>query len=295
MTLHALLLFAQLAAPASTPVAAPTLGYTLIDQQMYTISGLPGAAAAAALPGLPPISSLICASHAPAAIALPAAPDAKPILVTPTHHLDLPVTGVVAAAALSPTAQYALLFTSTGLNRITLAADLAANTLTLPEPVSAQLTLTVSDLGAILVTTPTDLYYWPDVSAQPLHLAQALTSPRFAPRSNFIAALSTGPALILMDPATGLTIQTLASERDGLTTPTAIEFGSDNSIWITQASPAALLHVRLTTRSVEPQTLSVPALRALSTGVFLADSLHIVDTNRPTPAILLLPTVPTAK
>ncbi len=291
MTIHTLLLFAQLAAPASTPVTTPTLGYTLVDHQIYAISGLPGAAAAAAFSGLPLISSLICASHAPAAIALPAAPDAKPILITPTHRLDLPVTGVVAAAALSPTAQYALLFTSTGLNRITLAADLAAETITLPEPASAQLTLTVSDFGAILVTTRTDLYYWSNAKVQPIHLAQALTSPRFAPHSNFIAALSAGPALILLDPTTGLTVQALASERDGLTAPTALEFASDNSIWVTQGSNAPLLHVRLSNRSVEPLMLPVSGLGALSPGLFLVDSQHLLDTNRELPVLLLLPTL----
>ena len=295
MTLHAILLFAQLAAPASTPVASPTLGYMFVEHQISAVTGLPGAASAAFVPGLPPIASLITASHTPAAIALPVAPEARPIFLTPYSISSLAVKGVVVGSAISPSARYALFLTSAGFYRLSLAGDLAAETLALPDPASTQLALSVSDLGAVLVTTPTELYYWSDPKAQPIHLAQALTSPRFAPNSNVIAALSSGPALILLDPATALTVQTLASERDGLTAPTAFEFGSANSIWVTQASPAALLHVRLTTHSVEPQTLSVPAIRALSTGVFLADSLHIFDTNRPTPVILLLPTVPAAK
>lgn len=289
MTIHTLLLFAQLAAPASTPVTTPTLGYTLVDHQIYAISGLPGAAAAAILPGLPPITSLAAASHAPAVIALPATQDAKPILITPTHRLELSIPGVGAEATLSPTAQYALLLTNMGLYRLQLGADLAPEAVAMPESPSAQIALTVSDFGAILVTTPTDLYYWSNAKAQPLHLAQALTSPRFAPHSNFIAALSAGPAVILMDPATGLTVQTLASERDGLAAPTALEFGSDNSIWVTQASTAPLLHVSLSTHSVDPLTYPIPALSALSPGVFLADPQHIFDTNRSTPTLLLLP------
>jgi hypothetical protein len=291
MTISALLLFIQLAVPAPTPVAAPTLGYTLTGQQVYAISGLPGAAAAVPYSGLPPIKFLVSASLAPAVIALPAAADAPPILVNPTHHIALSVEGIVSMAALSPSAKYAALLTSTGLYRLPLTGDFSPQPVSLPFPAHARLALTVSDLGAVLVTTPTDLYYWSDPKTQPLHLALALRSPRFKPCSNLLAALSADPALILMDPATGLTIQTLASESDGLTSPTAMEFGSDNSLWVTQGPAAPLLHIPLGNRAAEPLPLSVPGFSALSAGVFLVDAQHILDTTRVVPSILLLPTV----